>query len=125
MLKSVRPTIAVRDKEESKEFFGQTLGLSLTDENPVGATFQVGDTFFDVYPSRFAGSAKSTVAGFEVDDLESTMETLRQRGIEFEEYDLPGLKTNRGIAQLGPNRGSWFKDPDGNIFGLVELGQTT
>jgi len=113
MLKSVRPTIAVRDKEESKEFFGQTLGLSLTDENPVGATFQVGDTFFYVYPSRFAGSAKSTVAGFEVDNLESTMETFRQRGIEFEEYDLPGLKTNRGSPSWGRTAGRGSRTPTG------------
>jgi catechol 2,3-dioxygenase-like lactoylglutathione lyase family enzyme len=125
MLKSCRPTIAVRDKENAKVFFGQTLGLSLVDENPVGATFQCGETFLEVYPSQFAGTGKSTVAGFEVDDLEATMATFRERGIAFEEYDLPGLKTTNGIARLGPNRGSWFKDPDGNTFGLVELGQTS
>jgi catechol 2,3-dioxygenase-like lactoylglutathione lyase family enzyme len=125
MLKSVRPTIAVRDKEDAKVFFGQTLGLSLVDENPVGATFQCGETFLEIYPSQFAGSAENTVAGFEVDDLEATMASLRERGIEFQEYDLPTLKTTNGIAQLGPNRGSWFRDPDGNTFGLVELGQTT
>jgi catechol 2,3-dioxygenase-like lactoylglutathione lyase family enzyme len=125
MLKSCRATIAVRDKEEAQIFFGQTLGLSLVDENPVGATFQCGDSFLEVYPSQFAGSAKNTVAGFEVDDLEGTMAALRERGIEFQEYDLPTLKTTNGIAQLGPNRGAWFRDPDGNTFGLVELGQTT
>ena len=89
---SCRPTIAVRDKEDAKVFFGQTLGLSLVDENPVGATFLCGETFLEVYPSPFAGTAKNTVAGF---------------------------------AQLGPNRRAWFRDPDGNTFGLVELGQTT
>lgn len=125
MLKSFRPTIAVRDKEDAKVFFGQTLGLSLVEENPVGATFQCGETFLEVYPSQFAGTAKNTVAGFEVHDLEATMATLRERGIEFQEYVLPTLKTTNGIAQLGPNRGAWFKDPDGNTFGLVELGQTT
>jgi hypothetical protein len=102
MLKSVRPTIAVRDKEHAKVFFGQMLGLSLLDENPVGATFQCGKTFLEVYPSQFAGSAKNTVAGFEVDDLEATMASMRERGIEFQEYDLPTLKTTNGIAQLGP-----------------------
>jgi catechol 2,3-dioxygenase-like lactoylglutathione lyase family enzyme len=77
MLRSVRPTIAVRDKEDAKVFFGQTLGLSLVDENPVGATFQCGETFLEIYPSQFAGSAENTVAGFEVDDLEATMASLR------------------------------------------------
>ena len=48
------------------------------------------------------------------------MRELRSRGISFEEYESP--KTTDGIAQLGPNRGAWFKDPDGNIFALVERG---
>ncbi len=118
-----RPTIAVRDTEEAKAFYGGTLGLQLVDENPVGATFQCGGgTYLEIYPSQFAGTAKSTLAGFEVSDLESTLQDLRGRGIVFEEYDLPALKTTGGIAQLGPNRGAWFKDPDGNIFALVERG---
>ena len=50
------------------------------------------------------------------------MASLREKGVVFEEYDLPNLTTMDGIAQLGPNRGSWFKDPDGNTFALVELG---
>jgi catechol 2,3-dioxygenase-like lactoylglutathione lyase family enzyme len=95
----------------------------MVDENPVGCTFQCGDgTYLEIYPSQFAGTAKSTLAGFEVSDLESTMRDLRGHGIVFEEYDLPGIKTTGGIAKLGPNRGAWFKDPDGNIFGLVERG---
>lgn len=118
-----RPTIAVSDKERAKTFFGDTLGFVLVDENPVGASFRCGEgTFLEIYPSQFAGTAKSTVAGFEVKDLEATMASLKERGVEFEEYDLPSLKTVAGIAQLGPNRGAWFKDPDGNIFSLVELG---
>lgn len=116
-----RPTIAVADREGAKAFFGQTLGLKLVDENPVGMTFECGGgTFLEVYPSPFAGTAKNTVAGFGVKDLQATMESLRERGVSFEDYDLPSLKTQDGIAQLGPNRGSWFKDPDGNIFALVE-----
>ena len=118
----VRATIAVRDKETAKRFFGEGLGLKLVDENPVGMSFECGQgTFLEVYPTEFAGTAKNTVAGFQVDDLEATMDSLRSRGIKFEEYDLPDLKTDNGIAQLGPNRGSWFKDPDGNTFALVEL----
>ncbi len=53
-------------------------------------------------------------------DLETAIRELRLRGVSFEEYDSP--KTIDGIAQLGPNRGAWFKDPDGNTFALVQLG---
>ncbi len=116
-----RPTIAVRDKAKAIEFYRDVLGLKLVDENPVGATFACGKgTFLEVYPSELAGTAKNTVAGFEVPDLELAMNELRARGISFEEYESP--KTVDGIARLGPNRGAWFKDPDGNIFALVQRG---
>jgi catechol 2,3-dioxygenase-like lactoylglutathione lyase family enzyme len=114
-----RPTIAVRDKADAIAFFGSVLGLRLVDENQPGATFECGGgTYLEIYPSAFAGTAKSTVAGFHVSDLEATMRELRTSGIVFEDYESP--KTVEGIAQLGPNRGAWFKDPDGNIFALVE-----
>jgi catechol 2,3-dioxygenase-like lactoylglutathione lyase family enzyme len=116
-----RPTIAVRDKAKAIGFYGDVLGLRLVDENPVGATFACGEgTFLEIYPSEFAGTAKNTVAGFQVPDLEATMTELQARGVDFEEYESP--KTVHGIAQLGPNRGAWFKDPDGNTVALVELG---
>lgn len=50
------------------------------------------------------------------------MADLRGKGIQFEEYDLGELKTENGVAHLGPNRGAWFKDPDGNTFGLIQRG---
>jgi catechol 2,3-dioxygenase-like lactoylglutathione lyase family enzyme len=116
---SCRPTIAVRDKGKAIEFFGGVLGLKLVDENQPGASFACGSgTYLEVYPSAFAGTAQSTVASFEVSSLEAAMRELRSRGIVFETYESP--KTVDGIAQLGPNRGAWFKDPDGNIFALVE-----
>src|ERR1700730_621666 len=106
-----RPTIAVSDKEKAKRFY-TSIGLTLHEENRVGATFKCGaGTFLEIYPTPQAGTAKNTVAGFEVRDLATTMDDLRERGVVFEEYDLPSLKTDKGIAQLGPNRGAWFKDP--------------
>ena len=117
-----RATVAVSDKEKAKGFFGEKLGLKLVDENPAGMRFECGGgTYLEVYPSEFAGTAKNTVAGFEVKDLEATMKSLSGQGIKFEDYDMPNFKTENGIAQLGPNKGSWFKDPDGNTFALVEL----
>jgi len=121
-----RPTVAVADLEKAKAFYGGTLGLPLHEENRVGATFRCGGgTFIEIYPSQFAGSARSTVAGFEVTDLDATMAELRQQAVVFEDYDLPSLKTVDGIAQLGPNRVAWFKDPDGNTIALVERGSRT
>ena len=47
---------------------------------------------------------------------------LREKGVEFEEYDMPGLKTTAGVAESGGMRSAWFKDPDGNILALAEMG---
>ena len=70
-----------------------------------------------VYRSPSAGTAKNTCMRFEVQDVEATVEQLRDRGIVFEEYDLPGLKTVDGIARHESGaRGAWFKDPDGNVL---------
>ena len=116
-----RPTIAVRDKAQAIAFYRDVLGFKLVDANQPGATFACGGgTFLEIYPTELAGTAKNTVAGFHVPDLEEAIRELRSRGVSFEEYEAP--KTVDGIAQLGPNRGAWFKDPDGNTFALVELG---
>jgi hypothetical protein len=59
-----------------------------------------------------------TAATFEVADLAKEMQELRKRGVEFEEYDLPGIKTVDGVATMGKHKGAWIKDPGGNILGL-------
>lgn len=57
---------------------------------------------------------------FRVDDLDATVQALRERGLTFEEYDLPQVKTTEGIASVGAYRAAWFKDPGGNLFGVFE-----
>lgn len=117
------PTIAVSDIERAKKFYGETLGLKVNDERLDGVRYEAGGgSLVLVYQSQFAGTAKSTCASFEVDDLDKAVGDLRERGVVFEEYDLPGLKTVDGIAELEGIRGAWFKDPDGNI---ISVGQQT
>ena len=92
MLDSARThaMIAVKDLGRAKEFDGGTLGLTATDERP-GAAIRYethGGTWFLVYRSEFAGTAKSTSMRFEVEDIEFAVRELRDRGIVFEEYDL-------------------------------------
>jgi hypothetical protein len=55
-----------------------------------------------------------------VRDVEAVVADLRSKGVTFEDYDLPGVKTADGIAELGGFRGAWFKDPEGNILSVVE-----
>ena len=116
-------TIAVSDLDRAKKFYEGTLGLKQVDERSDGVRYQTGGgDWILVYPSQFAGTAKSTYMTFEVDDVEMAVKELRDRGIVFEEYDFPGLKTVDGIAEIQGAKGAWFKDPDGNI---LAVGQQT
>ena len=114
-------TIAVSDLDVARKFYEGTLGLKVKDERSDGVTYEdAAGGFFLVYPSQFAGTAKSTYMSFEVSDLEVAVKELRDRGITFEEYDMPGLKTVDGIAEIQGVKGAWFKDPDGNILSVGE-----
>ncbi len=116
-------TIAVSDLDRAKKFYEGPLGLKRMDERSDGVRYETtGGNWFLVYPSQFAGTAKSTYMSFEVDDVEMAVKELRERGIVFEEYDFPGLKTVDGIAEIQGAKGAWFKDPDGNI---IAVGQQT
>ncbi|HEX2309043.1 MAG TPA: VOC family protein [Jatrophihabitantaceae bacterium] len=120
---STHAMIAVEDLDRAKEFYSGTLGLVPWDERAgSGIRYEMrGGTWFLVYQSRFAGTAQSTCMRFEVEDVHATVKELRERGVVFEEYDLPGIKTVDGIAEHPSGaRGAWFKDPDGNV---LQIGQ--
>lgn len=79
-------------------------------------------TWFVVTRSAFAGTAQNTAASFEVTDIEKVMRRYRASGVVFEEYDLPDFKTRDGLFEMGPYKAAWFKDVDGNIIELSEVG---
>lgn len=86
-----------------------------------GVTYELGDgTGFFLYSSQYAGTAKHTVISLDSPDIKKDMKDLRGKGVTFEEYDLPDLKTVDGVAEWGPVKNAWFKDADGNIIGLVQ-----
>jgi catechol 2,3-dioxygenase-like lactoylglutathione lyase family enzyme len=112
---------SVDDLDRAKEFYGGTLGLSVS-ENPAGLELQLGGggTVF-VYPKGEQHTAASfTILNFPVDDIEHAVDDLTAAGVEFERYD--GMQQDeRGIARDGggPNI-AWFKDPAGNILSVLE-----
>ena len=117
--------VPVSDIDKAVEFYGETLGLQLDvrrDDMPQNreAEFRAGDGTLVVYESVGAGQSRATVAGFRVDDLDGALATQRERGVEFQEYDLPDLKTENGIATIGDLRAAWAHDPDGNIIAFEE-----
>ena len=118
--------VPVSDLERAIEFYGSTLGLRLIDQNAdipdnPEAVFEAGDGTIFVYKSAAAGQGRATEAGFVVDDLDTAMAGMRERGVTFEEYDLPGLKTVDGIADVGFALAAWLVDPHGNSIGLLQF----
>jgi len=116
-------TIAVSDLARAKTFYGSTLELKLKEEIAEASVYECGGgCLLQVYTSQYAGTSQSTVATLEVRNLDATMAELRGRGVTFEEYDTPDLKTTDGVFSVSELRGSWFKDSDGNILSLVQRG---
>jgi catechol 2,3-dioxygenase-like lactoylglutathione lyase family enzyme len=111
--------IPTKDLETARRFYEDVLGFSVDREDPGGIQYQSGASRFAVYPTQFAGTAQHTLIGWEVEDIESVVDDLSSKGVTFEQYDMPELKTDaKGIAAMGPEKGAWFKDPDGNILSL-------
>lgn len=118
----VNPTIPVVDLERARKFYEEKLGLKVirTDPSP-GIMFEAGEgTGLYIY-QREATKADHTVAVFEVQDIKAEVKELKDKGVVFEEYDVPGLKTVGGIVTMGDIKGAWFKDTEGNILGVAEL----
>lgn len=118
---TVSATIAVKDIEAAKQFYGGTLGLKQTDENPAGVTYSSGQGALFVYPSQYAGTNQATYAAWNVDDVSEVVEELKGKGIVFEKYDIPGgEKEGDGtvLIFMGAEKAAWFKDPDGNILSV-------
>jgi catechol 2,3-dioxygenase-like lactoylglutathione lyase family enzyme len=110
-------TVAVSDLDRAKRFFGEQVGLDVLDETPFAIRFGAGRGT-QVSVRKGQPNVGQTVAHFEVEDIEAVIRDLRSRGVEFNEYEAP--KTTDFIAQIGPARGAWFNDDDGNVFGLRE-----
>jgi catechol 2,3-dioxygenase-like lactoylglutathione lyase family enzyme len=110
-------TIAVTDLDLAKRFYQEQVGLTLLDEAPFACRFGAGKGS-QLSVRRGQPNVGQTVAHFEVDDLDAVVRDLTSRGVRFEEYETP--KTVNFIAQVGPARAAWFKDPDGNVLGVRE-----
>jgi predicted enzyme related to lactoylglutathione lyase len=118
----VTATLPASDIERARKFYAEKLGLTSEEASPDGGLlYKCKGSSFMVYPSQFAGTARNTALGFQTDDLAALMKELRSRGLVFEDYDLPGLKTVGGVATFGKARSAWFKDSEGNIIALNQM----
>lgn len=123
----VSTRIPATDLARAKQFYADKLGLHPVEERPGGLRYRCGSGSFSLFQSNGAASGSHTQMAWEVEDIEAIVAELRSRGVVFEEYDLPGLKTTNGIADIEGNypssratgeRGAWFRDSEGNLLGI-------
>ncbi|WP_130178619.1 VOC family protein [Cryobacterium sp. SO1] len=115
--------LPAKDLKRAKSFYKDKLGLEPAEERegelryrtPAGAAVLL-------YETENAGTAKNTVLLWVTPDVQAEVAKLRQAGVVFEEYDMPGLKTEDGIATTGAERAAWFKDSEGNILCVAQDG---
>jgi catechol 2,3-dioxygenase-like lactoylglutathione lyase family enzyme len=119
----VHTTLPAIDLDRAKQWYEEKLGLAVATYNPGGGVFfSLADgTRFALYPTPNPTRGGHTQMGFTTDDIEAEVAELKGRGVVFEEYDFPGLKTENSIAKTGEARAAWFKDSEDNIIGIIQL----
>ena len=120
--KDAAANIAVRNLEDAKKFYEDTLGLTQVDaEGKELIVFRSGNSTINVYQSQYAGTNQATAVTWVVgDDMEGVVRALKVKGVTFEHYDLPGMTQEGDVHIAGNMKVAWFKDPDGNILNLIE-----
>ncbi|WP_406223462.1 VOC family protein [Streptomyces canus] len=125
----VATRLPAQDLDRARRFYAEQLGLEPVDERPGGLLYRCGGTDFALFRSAGASPGTFTQMGWEVDDIETVVFQLQQRGVVFEEVDLPGFRTENGIADIDGNypsknargeRAAWFRDSEGNLLGIGE-----
>lgn len=117
-------SFAARDLDAEKQFFGETLGIDLTEENGMLVLHLAGDQEVIVYPKPDHEPASFTVLNFQVDDLDREVNDLIAKGVAFNKYEQFD-QDDRGVASDpdgGMPRIAWFSDPAGNVLSVVEEG---
>jgi len=115
--------LAASDIGRARAWYEEKLGLLPQTEEMGGQVlyYQTGGTWFSVYQTAFAGTAKNTVAGWTVKGIESLMAELRGRGVVFNDYDFGEIKTVDGLMSMGGYKAAWFTDSEGNIMELSQV----
>jgi catechol 2,3-dioxygenase-like lactoylglutathione lyase family enzyme len=113
--------LAVKDIARARPFYEDILGLtSVQQMGDEVVVYRSGTTLINVYRSDFAGTNKATAVTWSVGDtLDDIVKALKDKGVRFERYDMPGAKMDGDVHVFGDVRVVWFKDPDGNLLNLV------
>ncbi|MDA9427144.1 VOC family protein [Bradyrhizobium sp. CCBAU 53380] len=114
----VAARLPAKDLNRARAFYSEKLGLDPIEQREGGLRYVCAAGEFAIFLSAGAQSGTHTQMGWEVEDIQATVRELRRRGVKFEEYDLPGLKTVNYASKGIGERGAWFRDSEGNLLGI-------
>jgi len=113
--------IPAKDVARARRFYEDKVGLKPKQEIEGGVVYESGKgTACFLYPTPNAGTSKASQAFWQVEDIEREVGELKKRGVKFEEYDTPDIKTRDGIFTGGGAKAAWFKDTEGNILAVIQ-----
>jgi catechol 2,3-dioxygenase-like lactoylglutathione lyase family enzyme len=113
--------LPVKDMARACRFYEESLGLAPEGLKPDGKfVYRCGGTELALFPRPDGTKAEHTAISFKVPDIAKSVRELSARGVQFADYDLPGLKTVEHVCVLGSEKAAWFQDPEGNILCLHE-----
>jgi len=113
--------IPAKDVARARRFYEQKLGFRPKAEVAGGVVYEFGQkTGCFLYPTPNAGTSKASQAFWQVADVEREVSELKARGVEFENYDMPGEKSPSGVLTAGGAKAAWFKDSEGNILAIIQ-----
>jgi predicted enzyme related to lactoylglutathione lyase len=113
--------IPAKDMQRARRFYEDKVGLRPKQEIAGGVVYEfAGGTACFLYPTPNAGTSLASQAFWSVADVEQEVAELRARGVEFEDYDMPGEKSPSGVVTAGGAKAAWFKDSEGNIMAVIQ-----
>ncbi|TFC30976.1 VOC family protein [Cryobacterium sp. TMT2-18-3] len=117
MLKELHTVLPAADLKRAQSFYHDALGLDPDETHEGVLVYHVGSgSVFEIYETSNAGTAQNTQMGWITDDLDAEMNTLRERGVVFEEFDIPDMKTVHGVVTADDMKSAWFRDSEGNFI---------
>jgi catechol 2,3-dioxygenase-like lactoylglutathione lyase family enzyme len=123
MLKEMHAVLPASDLARARKWYHDMLGMDPAEEHMEARliTYRVDGSAFDIYETDNAGTAKNTQLCFETEDLSEEMRVMRERGVMFEEFEIPGvMKTENGVVAGQEGMTTWFRDSEGNFLCMTQ-----
>lgn len=120
MLKQAHAILPAADINRFRSYYHDKFGLDPKEELGDVLRYGEGEAQFEVYETPNAGSAKNTQMIWMTDDLDAEMRRLRESGVEFDDFEIPGMKTENGVVTDRETKSAWFHDSEGNIIAITQ-----